>query len=355
MRFWFFLVILGCGIQAHADLTGAARYEYIRGPEEELANRLIVKSKFNYSLGPFGVYLEGFGEFEGNEDQKLIRRSESEAYLQEAYAEFKLDSFYLRVGRQAIRWSESWTLPSLDVWTGRRYNRLFFDPLADQLTHPTGVSASYAIRSFSLEFVGVGDAAPTYYPIPLPEEVQEKNTSYGGRIKGDIGGFGLTAVSAQVLKKTYYGLSANYAFENAVPKFELGSVRDDSLVGPLQKDSLFSTAGCDLFWGNWIVLPQVSAFEAPNQSLATETQLSYYLSTQWNPDRHDLQIQFFRNDTAKDMFGSVSYGYNITDSLTVLSFVQNYDGEQGLYQVYEEITGGWAFGARIELTGNLAF
>lgn len=355
MRLGWVLLILVTSLAARADLTGAARYEYIRGPENELANRFILKSKFNYSLGPFGLFVEGFGEVEGNEDQKFIRRSESQAYLQEAYFEFKLDSFYLRVGRQAIRWSESWTLPSLDVWTGRRYNRLFFDPLSDQFTHPTGISASYAIDAFSLEFVGIGDVAPNYYPVPLPQESVEKNTSFGGRVKADVAGFGLSAITAQVLKKNYYGAAANYAFEKAVPKFELGSITDNSQSVAVKKDHLFSTMGCDLFLGNWVVLPQISAFEVTNSNAKTENQVSYYLSTQWNPNRHDLQLQFYRNDTAKDMFGNVSYGYNVTDYMTVLGFVQNYEGQQGLYQVFEELTGGWAFGARVELTGNLAF
>ena len=355
MRFWLAVFILVSSLAAQADLTGATRYDYIRGPEEELANRLILKSKLNYNLGLFGLYLEAFGELEGNEDQKYIRRSESQAYLQEAYLEFKVDSFYLRVGRQAIRWSESWTLPSLDVWTGRRYNRLYFDPLVDQLTHPTGISASYAIDTFSLEFVGIGDVAPNYYPIPVPEEKLKKNTSFGGRVKADVAGFGLSAITAQVLKKNYYGASANYAFEKAVPKFEIGSVTDTTVSAPLKKDHLFSTLGCDLFLGNWVLLPQVSVFEANTATLTTENQVSYYLSTQWNPNRHDLQMQFYRNDTAKDVFANVSYGYNVTDYMTVLGFVQNYEGQQGLYQVFEEITGGWAFGARIELTGNLAF
>lgn len=354
MPFGLLLFFFAIGLQAHADITTAARYEYIRGPEDELANRLLLKSKFNYDLGPFGIYLEGFGELEGNEDQKFIRRTDSTAYLQEAYLEFKLDSFYLRVGRQAIRWSESWTLPSLDVWTGRRYNRLFFDPWVDQFTHSTGILASYARESFSVDFVGVGDVAPNYYPVPIPEENLEKNTSFGGRVKLDFAGFGFSALTAQVLKKNYYGVSGNYAFEKAVPKFEAGSVHDSTLAST-KKDLPFFTAGCDLFLGNWAILPQVSIFEAHTVALDTQNQVSYYLSTQWNPNRHDLQFQFYRNDTVKDLFGNVSYGYNLTDYLTVSGFVQNYEGQQGLYQVYEEITGGWAFGARIELTGNLAF
>lgn len=339
---------------ARADLTAGARYDYIQGKEEELANRLIVKSKLNGNLGPFGIYAEGFGEFEGNEDQAFIRRSPSHGYLQEAYFEFKLDSFFVRVGRQALRWSESWTLPSLDVWTGRRFNRLFFDPLADQLTHSTGASFTYAKDNFSLELVGIGELAENFYPVPIPDSEPEKNTSFGGRVKWNWGGFGFSAMSAQVLKKNYYGVTGNYAFDTAVPKFEAGYVNDTTAGLPMKRDAAFYTLGCDIFWGNWILLPQVSVFDV-NGLTKNETQTSYYLSGQWNPNRHDVQLQIYRNATNEDSFMSASYGYNVTDYFTASAFVQNYDGLEGLYQIYHEITGGLVMGVRLELTGNLAF
>ncbi|UOF01072.1 alginate export family protein [Bdellovibrio reynosensis] len=355
MRFGLFLIFVLSSVIARADLTGAARYEYIRGSEEELAHRLLVKSKLNSNLGPFGIFIEGFGEVEGNEDQAFIRRSPTKGYLQEAYLEFKLESFYVRVGRQALRWSESWTLPSLDVWTGRRFNRLFFDPLADQLTHPTGATFTYAADTFSLELAGIGEVAETTYPIPLPQVENEKNTSFGARAKWTLGGFGFSAMSAQVLQKNTFGATANYAFETAVPKIELGRTVNSSILSPFVKYSDYQTVGCDIFLGNWILLPQISMFKADSSSEIFEEQTSYYLSAQWNPNRHDIQVQVFTNTTTEDSFGSISYGYNWTDYFTILGFVQNYSGQSGLYKIYEEITGGPVFGLRMELSGNLAF
>lgn len=49
-----------------------------------------------------------------------------------------IDSVGVRIGRQPIRWSQSWTLPSLDIFSGRRSNRLFLDPLIDQFTTHSG-------------------------------------------------------------------------------------------------------------------------------------------------------------------------------------------------------------------------
>lgn len=354
-RSLLFLLLSFVVTPAWADLVLAPRYEYIRGEQDELANRLILKGKLNANLGPFGVFAEGFGEYESNEDQAFVRRSPSRGYLQEAYLEFKLDSFYVRVGRQAIRWSEMWSLPSLDIWSGRRWSRLFFDPFQDQLTHPTGASFSYARESWSLELVGVGEVAESSYPVPVSEATPEKNTSFGGRLKADVAGFGLSFVSAQILNRNHHGMTANYAFEQAVPKFEYGYVDDTTLPEAMKSDRSFATAGVDLFLGNWIVMPQVTAFEVNTQS-GSQSQTSYYVSAQWNPSRHDVFFQVYQNATSEDLFVNASYAYNWTDSLTSTVFAQSYQGKDGgLYDIYEQITGGYVVGLRLEMTGNLPF
>lgn len=354
MSFRIFLLFFLISAEARADLTVAPRYEYIQGTEEELANRFIVKTKLNSNVGPFALFVEGFSEFEGNEDQTFIRRSPSKGYLQEAYVEFKLESFFVRVGRQALRWSESWTVPSLDVWTGRRWNRLFFDPLSEQLTHPTGAFFSYAKDDYSLDLVGIGELAETTYPVPFPEVKNDKNASFGGRMKWMMGGFGLGVMAAQSQKKNYYGFSGNYAFDEAVPKFEMGSSHDSAATPGVSPDQSFATLGCDVFLGDWILLPQMSLYEL-NGLGGKETQTTFYLSLQWNPHRHDIQVQAFQNIKSEDSFIGASYGYNLTDYFTASGFIQNYQGKQGLYEVYHDITGGLVFGVRFEVTGNLAF
>ncbi|MGZ3773474.1 MAG: hypothetical protein ACXVCY_17780 [Pseudobdellovibrionaceae bacterium] len=354
MRFCYLALFL-ISSAAFADITLAPRYEYILGRQDELADRMILKSKLNANKGPFGIFVEGFGEFEQNQEQVNIRRSPDKGYLQEAYLEFKLESFYIRVGRQALRWSESWTVPSLDIWTGRRWNRLLFDPISEQLTHSTGASLSYAAGDFSLDLVGVGELADNFYPLPVPEIANEKNTSFGGRVKWKFAGIGFSTLAAQVLKKNYYGISANYALDSAVPKMEVGYSYDNSTDIATKRDARFATVGCDLFLGNFIILPQLSYFEVLLPNGDSEFQTSYYVSGQWNPNRHDVQIQFYQNPKTEDLFAGVSYGYNVTDYFTASGFIQNYDGINGLYKIYKEITGGPVVGVRFEMTGNLAF
>lgn len=340
---------------AQADLVLAPRYDYIRGSKEELAHRLLLKGTLNAGSGPFSLFVEGFGELEENEDQAFIRRSPSQGYLQEAYLEFKLDSFYVRVGRQAIRWSEMWSLPSLDVWSGRRWSRLFFDPFQEQLTHPTGALFSYATDRWSVDLVGVGETAVSTYPEPLPKGEEAENNSFGGRLKLDLSGVGLSFVSAQILNRNHYGLTANYAFDYLVPKVELGYVDDTTLPSTVKRDRSFATVGADLFLGNWIILPQVTAFEV-NLATQSETQTSLYLSAQWNPNRHNVFVQVYQNSSAQDLFMNVSYGYNWMDWLTTTVFAQSYQGRDGgLYDIYEQITGGPVFGLRVDMTGSLPF
>lgn len=349
----FLFFFMACSF-ARADLTVSPRYDYFLGAETELANRFLVKTQLNAGKGPFSVFIDGFTEFEGNESQRTVRRSPPRGYLQEAYFELKMESFFVRVGRQALRWSESWTVPSLDVWTGRRWNRLFLDPFSEQLVHPTGVAFSYAPGNFSLDLVGVGEAAESTFPMPIHSVKPDSDTGYGIRSQWMWGGLGLSVVGAEAQKKRYYGMSGNYAFDKAVPRFEIGSSHDVSPNQNKNTEQSFSTLGCDIFLDNWILLPQVSAYEVLTAD-QKDIQTTFYLSLQWNPDKHNLQVQSFQNLKAKDSFFGVSYGYNVTDNFSASGFVQNYQGQQGLYKIYEDITGGMVFGFRLEVTGNLAF
>ncbi|WP_413560575.1 hypothetical protein [Bdellovibrio sp. HCB209] len=362
MRNWLVGALLLASVSAKADLTLSSRYEYIGGEnKEELANRLLLHSRLSAGAGRFTVFAEGFGDFDGAKEPSEERRSPHRGYLQEAYVELKTNSSYIRVGQQAMRWSDSWVVPSLDVWTGRRYNRLFFDPFADQLTHSQGVSYSYESESFGLDLVGVSKMAQTYYPEPLPETMtsdKDSETGYGGRIKINGKGIGFTALAAKAAEKNIYGMTANYAFEKAVPKIELGGSQDNSVnADPDYKDEYFGSLGVDLFLGNFVILPMVTFYDSGRFSTSShDYKTLYYMSMVWNPNRHDLQAQVYYNSVNQDAFASLSYGYNVTDWSTLTGFVQYYEGDgDTLFAIYKNMTGGSVVGVRFEITGNLPF
>ena len=344
-----------------ADFSLAPRYEYISGNGEELANRFIIKSKLNINRSYFGLYVDGFAEFDENKTEYEFRRSPHRGYLQEAYLEFKRKSIYIRAGRQALRWSEMWVVPSLDIWTARRWNRMYLDPLSEQLVHPTGISFTYANRNLSIDLVGITNLAENSYPVPVPEAVAagENETNLGARAQLDFKGFHFSAIGAKQEKKYIYGVGANYAFDSAVPKIEFGA-RHDTSATPLYErhQESFAAAGVDVFVGNWILTPQVSVFDYGDlRQKSGEPMQIYYASAQWKVEPHDFQAMGFTNPVNKDYFWSLSYGYNLNRYFTAGGFIQEYYGENGtLHWLYRQITGeGIVAGLRIELNTDWAF
>lgn len=342
-RLW--LVLLFFPAIALAEVTVNPRYDYIQSQNEELANRLVLSATLAEEKGPFKLFIEGFGDFETNEDQRILRRSPMRGYLQEAYLEFNFDAFYLRAGKQALRWSESWVLPSLDVWSGRKFNRLYFDPFKDQLNHSSGVSLSYAGSLFSLDLAFIGEYAETQLPYPLPETLQEPRDelSYGLRLKSQAWSMDYSIIAAKVPDSEALGVGLNYAFDDWVPKLEFGMQQKDS-----KSLGNFLTLGADLFLGDWILVLQGTQLQDKSR-IFEQDQTLLYGSLQWRPDKHELTLQAYANTTLKDQFLALSYGYQVHTLVNLSAFAQNYGGEQGLYAVYQEMTQETVIGLRAEL------
>ena len=153
---WLFIFHLQvASVATAADFVFNPRYEVIRQNEpgkEILIHRTLITSHFLAQSSRAKFYIDGFGEYEGApSSQREWRRQENRAYLQEAYVEFKGDIFFMKIGQQALRWSDSWILPSLDVWTARRYERLFVDPLPQQLSHSAGAVFTIAQEKWSAD------------------------------------------------------------------------------------------------------------------------------------------------------------------------------------------------------------
>lgn len=360
VRFVFTALVTLFAAHGRADFSLTPRYEYITANSYEFANRLLLKSKLNFTHGDFGFYLDGFGEFDANKAQSEIRRSPPRGYLQEAYGEYKKDAIYIRAGRQALRWSEMWVVPSLDIWTARRWNRLYIDPLSEQLVHPTGLSLTYAVQDFSVDVVGITNLAENTYPEPVPSASPPKSdeTNAGLRLQYDIKGFHFSGLAAKQEKKLLYGLSANYAFESAVPKLEVG-LRRDTAVNPTfgRRDESFAALGLDLFLGSWVITPQVTVFDYGELRQASGEKMSIlYTSVQWKVEPHDFQAMGFVNPTNKDSFWSLSYSYNVNSYFSAGGFLQEYYGEnQSLHWLYRDMTRGVVAGLRLEFSSDWAF
>lgn len=351
------MILLGLsGGASGASIQGTARLEGLSG-KRPLAQRALIKLKGNASLGPYSFFAEGFGEAESLQTEVDRRRLQQGVFLQEAYLEFKLDSFFLRAGKQALRWSEMWVIPSLDVWTGRRWNRFLFDPLSEQFNHSGGVSASWAPGVTSVEVAIMPEPGRSSLPQPLPEYLEEKSDQVSGglRLKTEFWGLGWSAVAAQVGKKDTGGFSVNSAFEDWVFKFEAGQTRDRSTtVVPGREIDHFLALGGDFFLGAWTLQPQLTLFDFGDLAKNTrDYQSLYYLGVTWTESQHDVQLQTFANTSSKDFFFGLTYAYNWKNWMQIAVILQNYSSRTGaLLKTYQDATGGWVGGLRLEFNGG---
>lgn len=350
-----FLFVQTC----YANLLVIPRLEQIGYREGSLASRALLKVKANALGGPLGVYFEGFAEAEGVAEQREMRRTPTRAYLQEGYFEARFKEFYLRAGVQSQRWSEMWVTPSLDIWTGRRWNRLFFDPLTEQLTHPSGVLATYAGADFSIDLMAVERSGENIYPQPFPERTKipsEQNVygiAYGGaRLKWNLAGAGLSTLAAQNEFLDIFGGSINFAFDHWIPKMEIGFVNkknDQSLQMKEMRDQ-FVAVGTDLFFDSWTFQPQATFFNFNSADASgPQGQNLFYFSGTYTKKKLEFQIQGILNGKTSDSFASVLLGWNWNRFLTTWGFVQDYEGEgTALSRAYRQITQGWVVGVRLE-------
>lgn len=322
-----------CNTLFAASLTLAPRVDLVQGTEETLIARGLLKSSLTAEKGSFKLYLDGFGEGDTASKEMIeFRRSPAKGYLQEAYIEFKQDIFFLKLGKQSARWSESWIVPSLDVWTSRRYNRLFVDPLPEQLVHSSGVVGSVVKSNWQMDLAVMFEKSEDVFPEPLPEkmEVLEKELVHPGvRFKVQHAGFDFGLIAARALSKNTIGVQGNYAFDQWVPKFEAGMITNeqkDSLIE--SKNLTFATIGTDIFLGDWVIAPQLTNYKGDNPyDPNPETEYLAYLSITWTTDKHELQAQGYTNTVVADAFGGILYSYHLWQKATLGFYGQTYQGD----------------------------
>ncbi len=361
LNLWLFIFNLqAASVATAADFIFNPRYEVIRQNEpgkEILIHRTLIQSHFLAQSSRAKFYIDGFGEYEGApSSQREWRRQENRAYLQEAYVEFTGDIFFMKIGQQALRWSDSWIIPSLDVWTARRYERIFVDPLPQQLSHSAGAVFTMAQEEWSADLALMPEAADDSFPKPFHKKltVQEKEPlNMGLRTKFEVSGFQSTLVAARVLRKNTFGYAASYAFEEFVPKFEIGITqneqKDDALV---RRRLSFASLGADIFIGQLTLTPQVTAFDGLNPYLdENDAQALSYLSCLYTSGRHEWQWQSFTNSIYKSSFWGGLYTYTIQQKWSLSALVQNYSGfPESLLGKIQTETGGFLVGFRAQFT-----
>lgn len=347
---WAFIASLMMNSLALAEWNWTPRLENFQS--ETMNNqRLLIKNTLNVDLNWVRLYAESFAEQNVNSTFAEELRSPPKGYLLEAYMEFHWGDFFVKVGRQAVRWSEMWATPSLDIFTGHRFNRAFLDPLSEQITHSTGLLVSYAGRSFSFDAYSLWQGAETIYPEPFFEKEPVVRSSIEGGLRGkyDFKGNQFSAVFASLEKSYVYGAGWSYAFENFVPKLEFGERTWENIEDrPFQPTVVdFGSGGMDIFLDRWMLIPQVTiAYDDWNKRVTN----LYYGNISWIGDHNEFALQGSLYDPLLGQFVHLGYTYKPSGLWMLQAFWQNYDGSfDSIYGAYRKSLGSSVVGLRLQM------
>lgn len=334
------LIMSSTSNAANYSAVVSARPEYTRGAHKSVAERIMLLGKGSVKGDHLTLFADGFIESDrGNLAEE--RRSQNTQALQELYLQGRWEPFFIKIGRQSLRWSESWTLPSLDLWTARRWNRLFIDPLSEQLAHPTGVSSSLLLSDFSFDVAMITDPARNQWQQPLPENTEDQKTEQGARIKWRSPvGLDIALVGFRTQKKDLLGTSLSYALDDLVLKSEFGRQNEDNY---------FVSVGADIFIGDFSILPQFTHYRALAESMLGNDQRLFYLPIKWSSQKHSIELQAYRQADLRDNFGAISYTYTFSDYLSGTAYWQGYEGSSVLFRSYEQMTSGSVVGIRLQV------
>lgn len=337
--------------ELEATLNLNPRLEILQSREKDLARRTFLRTQGYLKKDGFTFNAEAFFEHDfARQDLEPsgppdLRRSRDCAILQEAYGEYQKGAVSLRVGRQPVRWSQSWSIPSLDLFTARRYNRLFYDPVPEQLVHPDGALLSYAGSTIEADLFQVIRPAVDVFPEPLPVKDREFKSQTGFRVKVRLKGLDVALMGRTGSDETLLGGAANYAFDTFVLKAEAGQSRDTQG---------FMILGSDVFVGNFTLTPQFTWYSDPALT-QDKVETIAYLPLRYVSGKHSIDLQYYRQLEHQDEFASALYAYDLSDLIKVSGFVQYYDGEQGrLFGLFKSLTGpGPVYGLRFEMNAAL--
>lgn len=318
--------------------------EYIGGKKTQ-AERAGTKGSFSFMYGDWTFYSEGFVEIDGAPASEERLSHETKA-LQELNLEYKSNSFLIRFGRQPVRWSESWTMPSLDGWTARRFNRLFFDQLSEQLIHPTGTLINWNYQQFSADFFHNVEPAVNIFSRPVPNAKRIWRSEWGAHSKMRLGsGLDAEIVYFEKFDRSLYGGALHFATDHLVPKLEIGQ---DS------KKNKFAILGTDVFLGKFSILPRFTFYSAaPTIAVVGDKAQSgsnYNLTVRWDDTSQWVESQGFHDSIMDANFYSLRYGLRFGKGFEFSCFAQKYEGKKNtLFGLYETMTGGTVVGTKMAI------
>lgn len=318
MRPWrqFVGLMMLSALQAWGS-TITGRVEEIQG-KRAIAARTLVKSVVENDFARFRVHAEGFLEVDGLENIPYSDKGRVRSVLEEGYLETDISSVTLKLGLQPVRWSESWTMPSLDFWTARRFDRYFLDPLPEDLKNPLGLLARYSSTNFELEGFASFRSSQNSLPLGIGEIDEKWGIEGGVRTKLRFSGFDFSPVYARNHATDQYGFMLSYAFQVLVPKIEIGHA---------QGSPFFAIVGTDIFLDNWSILPQYTLYRVVDSQKFSHLG---YLPVRLDVGKNSFELQFLLNSN-QELFWGVEARRSLSETFSIAVFVQDYVGSSTGY------------------------
>ncbi|MCS6838753.1 MAG: hypothetical protein NZ480_07895 [Bdellovibrionaceae bacterium] len=255
--------------------------------------------------------------------------------IQELYYETKTsEASLIRMGVTALRWSESWLLPSLDVWTMRRWDRLFLEPFGETLIHPGGILFRTAHSPIEFDFFWQTHRPTSRLPVPLTVPTNGGNyqsydpsnaTGIKAGFLSDLHRFSVVFKHDFSENKFDFGIDYSYPFDHLVFKSELGQT---------QNSEKFFSAGLDVFIEGLTINPQITVVQKPTMTLSPQEQLLlYYLYLSKDMSKHNIELTVFVQENTDNYFLNFSWNLQWSKNLILSLITQKYFGKENVLLV----------------------
>jgi hypothetical protein len=344
--------------QLGLELIPRAEFITAQGPFSQRASiraRLRASTLPNETATSWSAFAEGFLErdwVDNDRSQIEQRRSRETTSLDQAWLEARGQRWFLRLGRQPVRWNDRLgpaPETGLDWLSGRRWNRLFVDPPAEALTHPDAARLHYgkmvAGRGWEADLIHVVQNAQTVFPEPFDSvdrrSVGETFVRY--RRAGEL--LGVAASALRGTTENRLGLSFEY--EN--PDFPCCKIWLEAMVGAKADGSASRQSAV---FGYSVSANDLTI--APELTVTSSQERIFQVNVHYQMDQWSLDSTLYYLSPSSDEHQSVMIHFESGEWYRYSLFWQRYRGKTGrLFGVYESQTQGQSLGVRAEINYEL--
>jgi hypothetical protein len=330
-----------------------------------------------------------FVSFKGVSNQITEAGDEAEFKIHEAYLEYTMPRWDVKIGRQIYSWGKADGLRITDVLSPCDYSEHITRDF-DEIRIPVdSVKYRYLFSKANLELVWIpifteaiyptGEANPWYVgtaqgvTINPAEEVDDKlgNSELATRLSFHLNGIDFSFSTAylwddepayhkvgdhtytpQYHRLKFVGVDLSKPVNDFVIKFESAYYQGkyfaaENSFGVLEKDYLYSLVGLDWYPGNaWTVSAQLAdkhIFDYDDVIKEDESQIviTFNLAKSLFRETFKVKNMVYYEPEKKDGFNRFSSDYAISDSLHFLTGIDYFFGDKGQFSSYDRNDSFW--------------